>query len=90
MEVVKKESIETASTTAKVSLRCNMCSFSHRYSHILNIDQYTYSGEESYNMTEEDPRDDFEMARKTTDQEPSYIVVNGDKEWLGNYCLMDG
>ena len=29
------------------------------------------------------------MAGETTDQEPSYIVVNGDEEWLVNYGLME-
>ena len=41
-------------------------------------------------MNKEDQRDDLEMARETTDHEPSYIVVNGYKEWLVNYGLMEG
>ena len=41
-------------------------------------------------MNEEDQRDDAEMAGETTNPEPSYIVVNGDQEWLVNYGLMEG
>ena len=99
---MQQESIENASPTTKVSLQCDLCSFrtamlkrskarqclySHRYSHILNIDQFQYSVEESDNMDEEDQGDDFEMARENTDQELSYIVVNGDELWLVNYGL---
>ena len=102
-EVVQQKSIETVLTTTKVPLQCDLCSFrtatlkrskarqrlySHRYSHILNIDQFQYSVEKSDNMDEEDQGDDFEMARENTDQEPSYIVVNGDKLWLVNYGLV--
>ena len=71
-EGVQQEFIETASPTTKASLQCNLGSFrmatlkrskarqrlySHRYSHILNIDQFQYSVEESDDMNEEDHYD---------------------------------
>jgi hypothetical protein len=39
-------------------------------------------------MIEEEHRDDLRMAREVTDQVPSYIVINGVKEWLSNYGFL--
>ena len=100
----QKDFVETAKTPTKVSLQCTLCSFrtatlkpsrarqrlsNHQYSHILNIDQYTYSGGGHDDILEEEPGDDFELAREASDQEPPYIVINGDEEWLVKYGLME-
>ena len=92
-EIVQQESIEIVSPSTKVSLQCDICTFrtallkrskaqqrlySHRYSHILNIDRFQYSVQEMVEVGE------------NTDKEPAYIIVTGDEPWMANYGLMKG
>ena len=41
-------------------------------------------------MTTGDKGDAFEVVSENTDDEPAYIVVNGDESWVANYGRMEG
>ena len=102
---VQHESVKIAPPSTKVSLQCDLCGFrtallrrskaqqrwyNHRYSHIVNIDQFQFSVKDYNNMEEEDQEDIFEEVSENTGDEPNCVIVTGDEPWMANCGLMEG